>query len=171
MEIFCPIYIVDVWFQIYIARFLSHSHRLVDHILVALICFVLNSFAGTQWTIKASYSRYLQRLGGVINLCDLFVLDLNHSNQRNTLLSTRGEIFQLINLATLLGIDVFSCSDLPQSATLVRIRAPFSSTLFSHIYFMICIIWVWNFQICSDLSHFSLLCSVTTFNSTVFALI
>ena len=43
-----PLMIVDVWFQIYIARFLSHYHRLIDHILVVLICFVLNSFASTQ---------------------------------------------------------------------------------------------------------------------------
>ena len=45
---FRPTYIVDVWFQMYVVRFLSHSHRLVDHILVALICFVLRFFAGTQ---------------------------------------------------------------------------------------------------------------------------
>ena len=45
--------------------------------------------------IEASHSRYLWRLGRVFNLCPLFVLDMNHSDQWNTLLSIGGEIFQL----------------------------------------------------------------------------
>ena len=47
---FCLTYVVVVVVisHIYVARFLSHYHRLVDHILVALICFVLSFFAGTQ---------------------------------------------------------------------------------------------------------------------------
>ena len=56
-----------------------------------------------RWTIKALYSRYLQRLGRVLNLYPLFVLDINHSDQWNTLLSAGGEIFQLTNLVTILG--------------------------------------------------------------------
>ena len=56
-----------------------------------------------RWTIKALHSRYLQHLGRFINLCDLFVLDLNHSDQWNTLLSAGGEIFRSTNMATLLG--------------------------------------------------------------------
>ena len=58
-----------------------------------------------RWTIKALYSRYLQCLGRFFNICPLFVLDLNHSDQWNTLLSAGGEIFQLTNLVTLLGIS------------------------------------------------------------------
>ena len=121
--------------------------------------------------IEALHSRYLWHLGRVFNLYPLFVLDLNHSDQWNTLLSTGGEIFQLTNMATLLGNSYINCFDLPQSATLVLIQAPSSSPLFSQIYFLTCFIWVWNFQIYSDLSHFVLLYSVSILNSTVFALI
>ena len=54
-------------------------------------------------TIEALHSRYLRHLRRVFNLCPLFVLDLNHSDQWNTLLSTGSEIFQLTNLATSMG--------------------------------------------------------------------
>ena len=54
-------------------------------------------------TIEASHSRYLRCPGRVFNLYPSFVLDLNHSDQWNTLLSAEGEIFQLTNMATLLG--------------------------------------------------------------------
>ena len=54
-------------------------------------------------TIEALHSRYLWRIGRVFNLSPLFFLDLNHSDQWNTLLSAGGEIFQLTNLATPLG--------------------------------------------------------------------
>ena len=53
--------------------------------------------------IEALHSRYLRCLGRVFNLCRLFVLDLNHSDQWNTLLSAGGEIFHLTNLVTPLG--------------------------------------------------------------------
>ena len=56
---------------------------------------VLEQLQVHRWTIKALHSGYLQRLGRVVSLCDLFVLDLNHSNQWNTLLSAGGEIFRL----------------------------------------------------------------------------
>ena len=55
-------------------------------------------------TIEASHSRYLRRPGRVFNLFLSFVLDLNHSDQWNTLLSAEGEIFLLTSLETLLGI-------------------------------------------------------------------
>ena len=49
-------------------------------------------------TIEASHSRYLRHPGRVFNLCRSFVLDLNHSGQWNTLLSAKGEIFQLTTI-------------------------------------------------------------------------
>ena len=54
-------------------------------------------------TIKALHSRYLRRPGRVFILCRSSVLDLNHSDKWNTLLSIEGEIFLLTNLATPLG--------------------------------------------------------------------
>ena len=45
-------------------------------------------------TVIALHSGYLWHLGRVFNLCPLFVLDINHSYQWNTLLSVGGEIFQ-----------------------------------------------------------------------------
>ena len=150
-------------------------------------------------TIKSLYYSYLRHLGRVFNLCILFLLDLNHSYQWNTLLSAGGEIFQLtygafvdasyvvemsqfcilslcylnsvtIRLYSLVWRNLKSESTVPQFATLVRIQAP-SSTLFSQIYSLTDSIWVWNLQICSDLSHFGLLCFVCILNSTVFSFI
>ena len=51
-------------------------------------CRIYNS-----WPLEASHSRCLRRPGRVFNLCPWFVLDLNHSDQWNTLLSAGGEIF------------------------------------------------------------------------------
>ena len=53
--------------------------------------------------IEASHFGYLWRPGRVFNLCPSFVLDVNHSDQWNTLLSAEGEKFHLTNLETLLG--------------------------------------------------------------------
>ena len=81
--------------------------RLVDYILAVLICLCVEDLLQVHRVmIEASNFRYLWRLGRVFNIYPIFVLDLNHSDQWNTLLSAGGEIFQLTNLVTPLGLKI-----------------------------------------------------------------
>ena len=85
-------------------------------------------------TIKASHSRYLWCPGRVFNLCRSFVLDLNHSNQWNTLLFKKVKYSSRQIWWLHWGIDIcISWSDLPQFFNSCPNSGSFSNSLQSDL--------------------------------------
>ena len=125
--------------------------------------------------IEALHSKYLWHPGRVFNLCPLFVLDLNHLDQWNTLLFVGGEIFQLTNMVTPLGNEVVyhsfwsssvckSCpnlssffnslqSDLLSDWLRLGLKPPDMFRSESFWYFMLCFHTQFN-SICLDIAFF-----------------
>ena len=77
---------------------------------------MFNPITGTQVYYWSMHSRYLQYLGRVFILCCSFVLDLNHSDQRNKFCLQKVKYSCLQIWWLRWGIDIcISWSNLPQS--------------------------------------------------------